>query len=277
MKKQILKRISVLTAISLISTLSCPLSCMANESEIAIPIEEISGIEQLSPEEIEIVRKHWAEVCNSIPTVSGNDIHYLLSVASSFEEFNLVNEIENNEIESIEENIEGEIIMEGQGEENSTDTDENVKGVIEDGNLETTVSTNETVQENIEEGNANVVFDISIMHPELIEFYKLVEAEAGIESYECRKMVAAVVMNRVNHSEFPNSIHDVIYADGAFSVTTNGALNKAEPSSETILAVNEVYYGLYFIPSNVLYFRCNYYFSWATPYMNIDHTYFSSK
>lgn len=52
----------------------------------------------------------------------------------------------------------------------------------------------------------------------------LIECEAGGESYEGQVAVGAVVLNRVESSSFPNTIHDVIYQSGQFTPASSGAL-----------------------------------------------------
>ena len=59
---------------------------------------------------------------------------------------------------------------------------------------------------------------ISITNDELYLLSKLVSSEARGESYEGQFAVAAVVINRVKDSRFPNNIKDVIYQKNAFSV-----------------------------------------------------------
>lgn len=54
----------------------------------------------------------------------------------------------------------------------------------------------------------------------------LIQCEAGTSSYNSLLAVATVVMNRVNSSRFPNSVHDVIYQSGQFSPTWNGSLRR---------------------------------------------------
>ena len=60
---------------------------------------------------------------------------------------------------------------------------------------------------------------------------KLVYAEARGESYKGQVAVAAVVLNRVASSEFPNTISGVIYQKNAFSCVDNGSINSAPDSS----------------------------------------------
>lgn len=54
---------------------------------------------------------------------------------------------------------------------------------------------------------------------------RLVYAEARGEPYSGQVAVAAVVLNRVKNSSFPNSIAGVIYQKGAFSVVDDGQIN----------------------------------------------------
>ncbi|MDF2537338.1 MAG: hypothetical protein K0S76_359 [Herbinix sp.] len=54
----------------------------------------------------------------------------------------------------------------------------------------------------------------------------LVHAEAGGQSYEGKLAVANIVLNRVKSKNHPNSIKNVIYAPGQFSVATSGSLAK---------------------------------------------------
>ena len=54
---------------------------------------------------------------------------------------------------------------------------------------------------------------------------RLVYGEARGEPYTGQVAVAAVVLNRVKSSSFPNSISGVIYQSGAFSVVNDGQIN----------------------------------------------------
>lgn len=54
---------------------------------------------------------------------------------------------------------------------------------------------------------------------------RLVYAEARGEPYTGQVAVAAVVLNRVKNSSFPNTIAGVIYQSGAFDVVSDGQIN----------------------------------------------------
>lgn len=70
--------------------------------------------------------------------------------------------------------------------------------------------------------------------------YKTVQAEASNQGLYGKQLVASVIVNRVNSTEFPDTIHDVVYEPSQFEVASNGALKKAVPDEETIAAVNSV-------------------------------------
>jgi N-acetylmuramoyl-L-alanine amidase len=75
---------------------------------------------------------------------------------------------------------------------------------------------------------------------------RLVEAEAADQPYKAKVAVAAVVVNRVESSEWPNTIKDVIYhVSGGyhqFTPVKNGWINKPA-SQESIKAAREALYG----------------------------------
>jgi len=54
---------------------------------------------------------------------------------------------------------------------------------------------------------------------------RVVYAEARGEPYSVQVAVAAVVLNRVKNSSFPNTISGVVYERGAFDAVTDGQIN----------------------------------------------------
>lgn len=83
---------------------------------------------------------------------------------------------------------------------------------------------------------------------------KLVYAEARGESYKGQVAVAAVVLNRVASSSFPNTISGVIYQTGAFSCVSNGSINNT-PNDTAIRAALDAMNG--WDPTN----GCLYYYN----------------
>lgn len=71
-----------------------------------------------------------------------------------------------------------------------------------------------------------------------------VEAEAGNQGLYGKKLVADVVLNRVDSPDFPDTITDVILQCGnngvyQFSVVCDGRIDAVEPTEETFQAVRE--------------------------------------
>lgn len=54
---------------------------------------------------------------------------------------------------------------------------------------------------------------------------RVISGEARGESYTGQVAIAAVVLNRVDHSSFPSTIAGVIYQPGAFTAVTDGQIN----------------------------------------------------
>jgi N-acetylmuramoyl-L-alanine amidase len=83
--------------------------------------------------------------------------------------------------------------------------------------------------------NKNVRVDIGSYEEGLLA--RLVEAEANGESFAGKVAVARVVLNRVESSEFPDSISEVIYQAGQFSPVSNGSINRSasEDSKRAVL------------------------------------------
>ena len=83
---------------------------------------------------------------------------------------------------------------------------------------------------------------VNLNDDQLYLLSKLVAAEARGESYQGQVAVAAVVLNRVQDSRFPDSIEDVIYQKNAFSVVKNGSIS-VKPTEESYKAAKEALYG----------------------------------
>ncbi len=95
-----------------------------------------------------------------------------------------------------------------------------------------------TSQENKEERKEV----LNITNEELLLLSKLITGEARGESYEGQIAVAAVVINRVKDSRFPDNIKDVIYQRNAFSVVRDGSINM-QPTESAYKAAQEALYG----------------------------------
>lgn len=73
---------------------------------------------------------------------------------------------------------------------------------------------------------------------ELDLFARVVSAEARDESFKGKVAVAEVIINRINSSQFPDTVSSVVYQKGQFSVISNGSANKA-PTKDSYTAIAE--------------------------------------
>lgn len=63
---------------------------------------------------------------------------------------------------------------------------------------------------------------------------RAINGEARGEDYEGQVAVGAVILNRVKHPDFPNTIAGVIYEPGAFTAVSDGQINHPIDESSTI-------------------------------------------
>lgn len=64
---------------------------------------------------------------------------------------------------------------------------------------------------------------------------RAINGEARGESYEGQVAVGAVILNRVKHKDFPNTIAGVIYQPGAFTAVSDGQINHPISEGSTVL------------------------------------------
>lgn len=115
--------------------------------------------------------------------------------------------------------------------------------------------------------------NVFLTYNEIKLLASLVELEVGIESRDCKKAVASVVVNRMKYEN--KDLADIIYEEHQFSVADR--VSEYEPTEETISAVREVLTAGVTVPEYVTFFRAGYYHEWGDliPYIRIDNTYFS--
>ncbi|MBQ3225489.1 MAG: cell wall hydrolase [Clostridia bacterium] len=80
----------------------------------------------------------------------------------------------------------------------------------------------------------NTTFAASSWASDLQLLARCVNGEARGEPYEGQVAVAAVVLNRVDHPSFPNTIAGVIYQKGAFTATVDGQINVPIATNSTV-------------------------------------------
>lgn len=83
---------------------------------------------------------------------------------------------------------------------------------------------------------------------------RLIMAEAGMSwaSDELQLYVGSVVLNRMNHPLFPDTLYNVIYATGQYSPTWTGSINNT-PSEQAIENAKYLLENGSILPDNVVY------------------------
>ncbi len=69
---------------------------------------------------------------------------------------------------------------------------------------------------------------------------KVISAEARGESYEGQVAVGAVILNRVKHPSFPNSLSGVVYQNGAFSCVNDSNWYQAVSATSKKAAIDAI-------------------------------------
>lgn len=72
---------------------------------------------------------------------------------------------------------------------------------------------------------------------------KIVQAESGNCDLTGKILVANVVLNRVNSSQFPDNVKDVVYQKSQFSPVSNGSIDRCTVSAQTKEAVDRALAG----------------------------------
>ena len=98
-----------------------------------------------------------------------------------------------------------------------------------------------------------------------------VEAEAGNQDFLGKRLVADVILNRVESDRFPDTIEEVISQKYHFTTYWDGTIDNVIPSDETFEAVQMELYGERYDP-NILFFTAGNYNTYCTPaYRHQDH------
>lgn len=77
---------------------------------------------------------------------------------------------------------------------------------------------------------------ISVLSADHTLLARLISGEAAGEPFTGQVGVGAVILNRVKHPQFPNSVAAVVYQPGAFESVENGHIWEKAPSRENYKA-----------------------------------------
>ena len=94
-------------------------------------------------------------------------------------------------------------------------------------------------------------------------------SEASTQDFEVQVAVAQTVINRLHMGKFGSSIEEIVYSPRQYSTADNG-----DPTDRVIRAVQEAINNMPY-PSDMVYFRENYYHKWAKNYKKLGVLYFS--
>ena len=67
---------------------------------------------------------------------------------------------------------------------------------------------------------------VSYTEEDVILLAAIIECEAGYKDYDALLAVGAVVVNRMKHANYPNTVYGVIYQSGQFPPATSGKMDK---------------------------------------------------
>ena len=81
---------------------------------------------------------------------------------------------------------------------------------------------------------------------------RIINAESGNQVLEGRIAVGNVVMNRVNHPKFPNTLYDVLFQKNQFSPAASGSIYR-EPNWESMVAAMLVLDGAQVVPEALFF------------------------
>lgn len=149
-----------------------------------------------------------------------------------------------------------------------------------------TISQKENFSVNWKAGSSSVIYQTHEMTEEEIreeEYYDslelmaiCVEAEAGNQGLIGKRMVADVILNRVDDPDFPDTITGVITQKNQFSSYWDGGMDRArEPSEETIRAVQMELKERGW--PELIYFTAGSWPNYGTPWKQVGDHYFSTK
>lgn len=118
--------------------------------------------------------------------------------------------------------------------------------------------------------------DFSLTESEYDLICTTVYCESGNQDFDTQVMVALTIFNRLESDLFPNTVREVIYSKGAYSVTNwsnfenRGWTDSVQEAVGYALEHNEH-------PKDMYYFRTKHYHKFGKAYMKSDDLWFSTQ
>lgn len=103
---------------------------------------------------------------------------------------------------------------------------------------------------------------------------RLAYAEAGNQCELGKRLVIDVILNRLDHENFPKTVEGVINQTNQFSPAMSGSMYKYELNHEMVRLVEEELVRR--TDSDVIFFRANHYGRYGIPMYRVGGHYFSS-
>lgn len=189
--------------------------------------------------------KYFSGELNNSPEISGSELVKAI-ITPNEKQILKESDLENTESEKVTE-----------GEETITEISSTVEEyTIEESTTEQQTTEVPTTETTTEETTPDVETPVIVpdgyrytiqTEEEWRVFTKCVEAEVtgddpdGVDydtAVQCKLHVAQVILNRVEHTDFPNNIVDVVYQPRQFSPVSDGRISTVEVSQSTIDACN---------------------------------------
>jgi len=112
---------------------------------------------------------------------------------------------------------------------------------------------------------------------DLMWLARIIQVEVGGLSVNGRVGVANVVINRVKSPEFPNNVHDVIFASGQFPPANKAGFKELVPRKECFIAAKMALNGINNVENCLFFNHVPFKSTRITLYERIDGEYFYSK
>lgn len=106
-----------------------------------------------------------------------------------------------------------------------------------------------------------------------VYFAQCVMAEASDQDELGKRLVIDVILNRLDNTNFPNSINDIINEPYQFEVVSNGSINEVIPTEDIYTLIQEEIQNR--TNYDVLYFRTDHYHNFGTQLFQHQDHYFS--
>lgn len=116
------------------------------------------------------------------------------------------------------------------------------------------------------------VFPLTQEEIELIALVTMAEAEGECEYGQ--RLVIDTILNRVDDSHFPDTVHEVVYQKNQFSSMWNGRVDRCYVKEELVDLVKEELRNR--TNYDVVFFRTERYSDYGVPMFQVEHHYFSS-